>query len=169
MKRLFLIILVSLSTFSVYAQRDTIVIMLDKNKDYLYFNENNRTTDKYYNYSSEDAGQEYFSVNIKSHYLGPDSVMFAYDARVYLVQIKEGYKKWNIDKYEISIPRSELSSFELITTDAINKASNNDEIENLLYFNSQGEKVQYLVFKDDLKNKEITLYRIDCYRNEVYD
>lgn len=167
MKRFCLIILIFLGITNAYAQKDTIVIILNKNADYLYFEDSSYTTDKYYDYDTKYAGQRYFSANIKSHYLGTDDEMYAYLARVNIVEIKKGYRNWNIDQYQLKIPRTELSRFKHITTDAINTASSYNEIENLLYFNSNQEDIQYVLFKKDLNNDEITLYRVICSRNYV--
>ena len=48
MKKILLIILICFNVINVFAQRDTTVIIVDKNADYVFYEENLQTTDKYY-------------------------------------------------------------------------------------------------------------------------
>jgi len=144
----------------VFSQsRDTEVIVVDKNADYIHFEDHHITTDKYLDYSAENSGQSRFTVSIKCHYLDekPD---YAWIARTQLYQMKRGYKNWKINDYEIRIKRNDLSHFKTVSAETINKTKDIMYISRLIGYNAEEDRVIYTVFKRDLRNETITLYRV---------
>jgi len=158
MKKILLIILIFLNVINVFAQRDTTVIIVDKNADYVFHEENLVTTDKYYDYTKEYTGQDYFSMYIKCHYY--DGKSYDWLARVVISQIKKGYRKWKIDDYEIIIKKSDISKYKTISADLINQAKTEMEVDHLVGLYASEDKVLYVVFKRDLQKDSITLYRV---------
>jgi len=158
MKKILLIILICFNVINVFAQRDTTVIIVDKNADYVFYEENLQTTDKYYSYTKEYSGQYYFSMYIKSHYY--DGTPDDWFARVVISQIKKGYRKWKIDDYEVTIKKSDLSKYKTISADLINQAKTEMEVDHLVGLYASEDKVLYVVFKRDLQKDSITLYRV---------
>lgn len=57
MRKILFIILTFFCSLNIYAQKYTIVIIIDKNADYIDFEDHHLTTDKYLNYSAENSGQ----------------------------------------------------------------------------------------------------------------
>lgn len=155
-------IFVILCTINVYSQKDTIVIIVDKNADYLIFHEDIPILKADFEYDAKYINQKFFVFEMKSHYF--DGTRKAHLAKLNISEIKEGYRDWKIDKYQIKILKTELSRFKLTTTDAINKASSVGEIDSLVYFDPYERKIQFVVFKDSLDNEEIILYRVVAFR-----
>lgn len=159
MKKTLIIIFACILTLNLFAQRDTTVVIVEKNADYIYFRDYLETTDKYNNYNSQNSGQTFFSISIKCHYYDddPNDEWFA---RIELDQMKKGFRNWEIDDYEITIHKNDLHNFKTVSAETINKSKDIMEISRLIGLYANEKKVIYVVFKRDLKHDTITLYRV---------
>lgn len=74
--------------------------------------------------------------------------------------MKKGYKNWKINNYKIRIKRKDLSHFKTVSAETINKTKDIMYISRLIGYNAEKDRVIYTIFKRDLKNDTITLYRV---------
>lgn len=161
MKNILIFIIVTLMATSLYGQRDTIVILTEKNADFITYEETVRITDDFEDYEKEFHNQFIFTIKIKCHYY--DGKHFDWFARILLMQMKNGFRNWDIDNYKITINKDSISNYRVITADSIHKIKKEKEIKELIGLSPSKEKVIYHIFKRDFNKKNIILYRVAPY------
>jgi hypothetical protein len=164
-------ILVSLSAFNVYAQRDTVVIVVDTSANYVSYSEKIIPNGIYdYNKDESKYGKIEFLVDIICHYY--DGTRDEDFAGMSLIKIYEGNGDLDISSSEIITKKNKLKEYKLVYGSTINKHHDLYEIGKMIgsinprLFDGR----QFLVFQselDDRNQDSVTLHSVYVICGEV--
>ncbi len=120
-KTLLLLICISFCLISI-AQNDTLVIIVDRNADYVFFDESIYICEDNVDYKDvyqKGSHVHHFGITIRCHYY--DGMDYDWVARLELTQIKNGYRNWSNKSFVKKIATKDLRNYKLFTSDDINK------------------------------------------------